>query len=69
MLKVALTFLMTRLVVRQGQVIQLPTASPATVLGLWVISLLDVRWDNVGGLSGARWGQFEASWGRWWGLL
>ena len=38
--------------------IQLPTASPATVPGLRVMGLLDVRWDIVGGLSGACWRQF-----------
>ena len=38
--------------------VQLPTASPATVPGLWVMGLLDARWDIVGGLSGACWRQF-----------
>ena len=34
-----------------------PEARPATVPGLWLRCLLDVRWDIVGGLSGASWRQ------------
>ena len=50
-----------------------PSAHPATVPGLWVRGLLNVRWDLVVGLSGGRfgasWGLFWASWGPILGLL
>eukprot|EP00959_Pyramimonas_sp_CCMP1952_P220738 4615087-Pyramimonas_sp.AAC.1 len=45
--------------VARNHICKWPSANSATVSGLLAGSILDVRWDRVGELSGTCWRQFR----------